>query len=193
MDRKLPPPNLDLPYPLFRSIALRRSARKFSSEPLTREQIGQLLWSCQGITDPVEGFRTAPSAGGIFPIETIAVLPEGLFRYVPADHALDPLAERDIRAALARASLDQQFLAAAPITIAIAADERQIAKRYGERGRRYTYMEAGHIAENLHLAAVAMGLGSVAVGAFDDAAVTRLLDLEAGFEPLYLLPVGKTL
>jgi SagB-type dehydrogenase family enzyme len=191
MERTLPRVQLDSPFPLVRAIALRRSIRSFSSEPISASDLGMLLWSCQGITDEAEGFRAAPSAGGIFPIHTYVILPEGVFRYAPREHALAPMMDRDIRSALARASLDQQFIAAAPLTIGLAGDRRLVSRRYGERARRYLDMEAGHIAQNLHLMAVALGLGSVAVGAFDDNAVSRLLDLSSGFDPLYLLPVGR--
>jgi SagB-type dehydrogenase family enzyme len=191
MERPLPPPRLDLPFPLVRSIAARRSVREFSSEPIAAPDLSLLLWSCQGVTEPQECFRAAPSAGGVLSFEILAVLSEGMYRYLPREHALQPVAERDIRPDLARAALDQRFLAVAPLTVGISADLRPLARRYGERGRRYMYMEAGHIAENLHLTAVALGYGSVAVGAFDDTAVGRLLDLASGFEPLYLVPVGK--
>jgi SagB-type dehydrogenase family enzyme len=193
MERQLPPPRLDLPFPLVRSIAARRSVRQFSSEPISSSDLGLLLWSCQGVTEPREGFRAAPSAGGVLSFEIQAILAEGVFRYLPKEHSLQSVAERDIRPALARAALDQQFLATAPLTLGISADLRPLARRYGERGRRYMYMEAGHIAENLLLSAVALGYGSVLVGAFDDTAVGRLLDLASGFEPLYLVPVGKPL
>ena len=114
-----------------------------------------------------------------------------MFRYIPRDHSLQGTGPLDIRAALARAALDQQFLTAAPLTVAIAADHRALARKYGDRARRYMDMEVGHIAENLHLMAVALGLGSVPVGAFDDPTVNRLLELPSGFETLYLVPVGK--
>ncbi len=193
MERPLPPPRLEHPFPLVEAIRLRRSIRSFSSEPIPPPDLSLLLWACQGITEGGEGLRTAPSAGGIFPFEVFAVLSEGFFRYLPRSHGLEALVERDLRPGLARAALDQQFISAAPLTIAIAADHRLLSRRYGERARRYMDMEAGHIAQNLHLMAVALGLGSVPVGAFEDIAVARVLDLASGFEPLYLIPVGKPL
>ena len=193
MERILPPVRTDLPFPLVQAIAQRRSVRSFSSEPIPKADLSLILWACQGITDPAEGFRAVPSAGAIFPIEVTVVLSDGLFRYVPASHSLAPVTDRDLRSGLARAALDQQFVRAAPLTVAIAGDHRLIARRYGDRARHYLDMEAGHIAQNVHLVAVALGLGSVAVGAFDESAVSRVLELAPGFEPLYLVPVGKPL
>lgn len=191
MDRPLPPVRVDIPFPLVRAIQLRHSVRSFAQESLKPDEIGMILWSAQGIIDPAEGRRAAPSAGGIFPFEILAVLPDGLFRYLPQKHGLQPISGSDIRADLAKASLDQEFIAQAPFTVALIADRPKIAGRYGKRASRYSDMEAGHIAQNIHLMAVALGLGSVPVGAFDDGAVSRLLGLSSEFDPLYLIPVGK--
>ncbi len=191
MERALPPAQLDTSFPLSRAIALRRSVRSFSREPLTDVQIGQLFWACQGITDRGRNLRAAPSAGGIFPFKTYAVLAEGLFRYRPSSHSLRLVSSGDIRGELARAALGQEFVAMAPLTIGLAANSSEVNRHYGDRARRYTDMEAGHIAQNIHLTAVALGLGSVPVGAFDDRAVSRILDLPSNLEPLYLIPVGK--
>jgi SagB-type dehydrogenase family enzyme len=187
----LPRPRRQGPLSLEEAIEQRRSVRKFSGAALTREEVSQLLWAAQGLTGAARRFRAAPSAGATYPLETYVVLPEGLFRYLPEPHALEPRSAEDIRKPLAAAALDQQWVRTAGVVIALAAVPERTTARYGQRGLMYVHMEAGHVAQNVHLQAVALGLGSVAVGAFDDAAVSRVLGLPRGQIPLYLLPVGR--
>jgi len=118
-------------------------------------------------------------------------LPAGLYRYRPQGHALIRVAEGDKRAKLAAAALDQDWLADAPVTIAIAAVYERTARKYRQRAERYVHMEVGHAAQNVHLQAVALDLGTVVVGAFDDADVKRVLTLADNEQPLCLMPVGK--
>ena len=115
---------------------------------------------------------------------------DGLFRYLPAKHSLEKLAGQDLRAALASAAWGQGFVEAAPLTLVFAAEFSRTTNHYGKRGIRYVYMEAGHAAQNVHLQAEALGLGSVAVGAFDDASVSKVLSLPDYLEPLYMVTVG---
>ena len=163
---------------------------------LTLAEISQLLWSAQGITDP-EGRRTAPSAGALYPLEVFLVaggqdeLPAGVYRYRPQGHDLIPVVQGDQRAKLAAAALEQDWLNDAPATIGIAAVYERTARKYKQRAERYVLMEVGHAAQNVHLQAVALDLGTVVVGAFDDAEVKRVLTLAVNEEPLCLMPVGK--
>jgi SagB-type dehydrogenase family enzyme len=113
-----------------------------------------------------------------------------MFRYLPAKHSLEKLADKDLRTALASAAWGQEFVQAAPLTLVFAAEFSRTTGRYGKRGIRYVYMEAGHAAQNVHLQAETLGLGSVAVGAFDDAAVSKVLSLPRNIEPLYMVAVG---
>jgi len=175
---------------LEKAIAARRSWRDFSPQPLTLEQISKLAWAAQG-QEPRNRYRTAPSAGATYPLELFVVSSEGLFRYLPASHSLEKLTDQDIRAALASAAWGQEFIAQAPLTLVFAAQFARTTGRYGQRGIRYVYMEAGHAAQNVHLQAEALGLGSVAVGAFDDAAVSKVLSLPKELEPLYMVVVGR--
>ncbi len=187
----LPSPRLDGVRSLEAVIAARRSVRSFTSQELTLEEIGQLLWAAQGITGPKEYLRAAPSAGGCCPLEFYVCWKEGVWRYRPRGHQLVRHRPEDVRAQLAEAAWNQRFLAQAPVVFAISAVFRRTTHRYGERGRfRYVPMDVGHAAQNLLLQAVALGLASVPVGAFDDAAVARVLALPPEEEPLYLLPVG---
>ena len=185
----LPKPNQDGSMSVEKSMAVRRSRRDFLAQSLTLEQIGQLAWAAQG-QDAGSRYRTAPSAGATYPLELFVVTNEGLFRYLPAKHSLEKLTDQDLRAALASAAWGQQFIEAAPLTLVFAAQFIRTTNRYGQRGIRYVYMEAGHAAQNVHLQAESLGLGSVAVGAFDDASVSKVLALPDYLEPIYMVVVG---
>ncbi len=185
----LPKPNQDGPMALEKAIVSRRSHRDFSSQPITLEQIGQLVWAAQG-QDLHGRYRTVPSAGATYPLELFMVSSEGLFRYLPAKHSLEKLTDHDLRAALASAAWGQEFIEEAPLTLVFAAQFARTTGRYGQRGIRYVYMEAGHAAQNVHLQAQVLGLGSVAVGAFDDDSVSRVLSLPEDLEPIYMVVVG---
>lgn len=187
----LPPPQLKGDMSLEEALAARRSVRKFQPTPLTAEQIGQLCWAAQGISDKARGLRTAPSAGATYPLELYVVTAEGVRRYLPSAHALDSHLADDVREALCRAALGQRCVAQAPAVFVIAADVSRTARKYGDRARRYVDIEVGHAAQNLLLQAVALDLGAVPVGAFDDAEVAKALKLPAEHAPLYLIPVGK--
>ncbi len=182
-------PNEDGPMSLEKAIAVRRSRRDFLPKALTPEQIGQLAWVAQG-QDAGSRFRTVPSAGATYPLEVFVVTKDGLFRYLCAKHALEKLLDQDLRAALASAAWGQEFIEAAPLTLVFAAQFGRTTTHYGKRGVRYVYMEAGHAAQNVHLQAESLGLGSVAVGAFDDGSVSKVLSLPDYLEPIYMVVVG---
>jgi len=186
---KLSEPNKSGSMSLEQAINVRRSRRQFLPKPLTLEQISQLAWAAQG-QDSGSRYRTTPSAGATYPLELFIINDKGMFHYLPDKHSLEKLTDRDLRAALASAAWGQQFIQAAPLTMVFAAQFNGTTGRYGERGIRYVYMEAGHAAQNVHLQAEALGLGSVAVGAFDDAAVSKVLSLPRNLEPLYMVAVG---
>jgi len=185
----LPKPSQDGVKSLEQAIATRRSRRQFSPQTLTPEQIGQLAWAAQG-QDAGNRFRTAPSAGATYPLELFVVTSDGFSRYLPIKHALEKLTDQDLRSMLASAAWGQEFIEAAPVTLVFAAQFSRTTNRYGQRGIRYVYMEAGHAAQNVHLQAEALGLGSVAVGAFDDASVSKVLSLPDKLEPIYMVVVG---
>jgi SagB-type dehydrogenase family enzyme len=180
------------------AIQRRRSIRSYTDEPLTLQDISQLLWAAQGITDPARKFRAAPSAGALYPLEVYLVvgrggvkgLEEGLYHYDPYEHGLRYILTGDLRPDLAEAALGQIWVREAPIVIVITAVYERTTAKYGERGLRYVHMEAGHIGQNLYLQAVARGLGMVVVGAFYDETVQEVLQLPKDHKPLYLIPVG---
>lgn len=186
----LPEPDKVGTYGLEQVINKRRSIREFTDERLNIEQVSQLLWAAQGITEPGRGLRAAPSAGAIYPFEVYFIIPGGVYTYNPVGHTITKVITGDIRSELATASFRQSFIADAPINILLAGLPKKVMAKYSNRGRQYMYIEAGHIAQNVHLQAVALGLGSVPVGAFNDIQVKRLLRLKPGFDPVYLISVG---
>ncbi len=125
-------------------------------------------------------------------MEIYLVTKDGLFHYLAQEHGLERLVKDDLRNSLADAALGQGSISQAGANIVICAVYSRVTSKYGERGIRYTHIEAGHVAQNIHLEAVALGLGSVPVGAFDDAQVKKVLSLPKDNEPLYIIPVGYT-
>ena len=186
----LPEPVLVGRMSLEEALEQRRSIRAFASTPLTTARLGQLLWAAQGITDH-RGFRTAPSAGGLYPLEVYVATAEGSYHYEPHGHRLLVLSQTDTRAALYQAALRQEAVRQAPAVFVITAVYERTAGKYGtERSPRYAHLEAGHAAQNLLLQAVALGLGAVPIGAFEDEAIQKVLGIPADHLPLYLIPVG---
>jgi SagB-type dehydrogenase family enzyme len=176
---------------LEETVARRRSSRDFAQDPIALAAIGQVLWSAAGLTDEANGLRAAPSAGACYPLEVYLVCAQGLFRYRLGDHSLVKVQSDDLRKGLADAAFGQEFIAQAPITLVFAALYDRTTGRYGDRGRRYVHIDVGHAAQNVHLQAVALGLGSVPVGAFDDDQVAAVLRLPKDHKTLYLIPVGR--
>ncbi len=170
----------------------RRSVRDYKKASLTVGEISQLLWSASGKN---LFRRTAPSAGATYPLEIYLVVGEvedlesGVYHYSIARHSLEKMKGEDVRRALCRAALEQRMIERAPISIIIAADYYRTTGHYGQRGVRYVHMEAGHVGQNVSLQAVALNMGTVMIGAFDDRQVKEILGIEE--EPLYILPVGK--
>lgn len=186
----LPKPRAGGAVSVEEAIHKRRSVRSYAKKDVSLEDISQLLWACQGITDERKGLRAAPSAGALYPLEIYLAKKDGLFHYIPESHSLELISGEDLRHQIACASYGQSYVEDAGINIIIAALYERVTSKYGERGIRYTDMEAGHAAQNVFLQAVALGLDSVPVGAFSDASVSKILKLPAGVRPLYILPVG---
>lgn len=188
--RMLPAPAPKGRMSLEETLAARRSVRLFADKPLTLEQIAQLCWAAQGITEPQRGLRTAPSAGAKYPMELYVVSAEGVDHYVPASHAFERHLPGDLRPALQQAAYSQECIRQAPACFVVAADVQRTASKYGDRAERYCFIEAGHIGQNVLLQATASDLAGVPVGAYDDDAVAAKLRLPANLRVLYLLPIG---
>ena len=191
---KLPSPKLDSDFSLEKAISLRRSIRGYAEAPLMLSHLSQLIWAAQGITSP-EGLRACPSAGATYPLEiylaaaSITDLQAGVYHYAGRTHELSLISAGDKRPALAQAALGQSMIEDAPLSIILAAVSARTSRRYGSRAPRYVAMEAGHAAQNVYLQATALGLGTVVIGAFADAEVSRILGLGEA-EPLYIMPIG---
>lgn len=192
----LPSPTTTGVMGVTEAIAARRSVRSFAASPVSLAQAAQLLWAAQGVTDPIGGRRSAPSAGALYPLEAhlIAVrvtgLEPGVYRYAPERHALLDTGTPADPEALAYAALSQESISTAPALLVLTAVFERSTRKYGERGVRYVYLEAGHAAENVYLEAVALGLGTVAIGAFDDERLRSVLGLPPQTRPVYLMPFG---
>ena len=186
----LPKPRLKGNVSVEEAIQKRRSVRNYSVREISIEDISQLLWACQGITDEGMAFRASPSAGALYPLEIYLVKVDGIFHYVNEGHKLEAVSDKDRRGDLAGAAYGQGYVREAAIVIVICAVYERVTSQYSERGIRYTDMEAGHAAQNVFLQATALGLYSVPVGAFTDAAVSKILGLPRDVKPLYILPVG---
>ena len=192
----LPAPCLKGETSLEEAVSRRRSRREFKGSPLTLEQISQILWAAQGITDG-EGRRAAPSAGALYALDlyvaagrqAVGGLTEGVHLYDPEGHALERILEGDVRQTLARLAV-QTFIAEAPVVLIITGEYERTSWKYGDRATRYVHMEAGHAAQNVYLQAEALGLGTVVAGSFQDEAVSQALGLPAGHRALYMMPIG---
>lgn len=196
---------LSLPEPAFRGMILedalqqRRSVRHYSARDMTQAELGQLLFAGQGVTQRIRGrgLRTAPSAGATYPMELYAVvntveeLPRGIYRYVSESHSLIMREQGDFGDPLMRACLGQEWLKTADAVLVITAVTDRIRRSYGDRSIRYIYMEAGHIAQNILLEAVSLGLGGVPIGAFRDGDVNEIMALDGEKETVvYLITLG---
>ena len=179
-------------------LTRRQSRRTFKTTPLSKQQLSQLLWAAYGLRDSVGFKRTVPSAGARLPLtvlactgkDTVEGLGAGIWRYIAERNSLETLFGEDVRSELASAAYHQEFIADAPLCIAVAAAFEKTTSRYGQRGVRYVHIDVGHVGQNIYLQAEALGLGTVAVGAFDDEMVAGALRLSPSLAPLYLMPVG---
>jgi len=190
---KLPQPREKGSISIEETLHQRRSIRDYKRGPLSLDQVSQLLWAASGKN---LFRRTAPSAGATYPLGIYLVAGEveglepGIYHYSPSRNYLEIIKEEDVRSGLSRAALGQEMIEEAPISIIIAADYSRTTGRYGQRGIRYVHMEVGHMGQNISLQAIALSLGTVMIGAFEDQKVKEVLGIEE--EPLYIIPIGKT-
>jgi len=217
-----PQPALELPYPedaaltalpdpaglnfppagLREVIENRRTARHYSAQPLSMEELSALLWLTQGVqrmTRRPITLRPVPSAGARHAFETILLvnrvecLPAGLYRYIATRHALLALnAPADIAEQIRGACLQQDQITASAVTFIWTAVTERMAWRYVERSLRYLHLDAGHVCQNLYLAGEAIGCGTCAIAAFEDEKMNEVLGLD-GIEQfvIYLAALGK--
>ena len=177
----------------------RRSTRSFSPDPLSLDDVSFLLLACTGVQREERGyeFRTAPSAGALYPVETYVVvnnvegLAKGVYHYNIEAHALEELRTGDFAEETVHAALEQKACAEAPVVFVWTAIFDRSKWKYAQRAYRYVYLDAGHIAENLALAATGSGLASCQIGAFFDDEVNHIIGVDGeGESTIYLSVVG---
>ena len=192
----LPPP-----APISRSLTTvldeRRSRRDYTGEPISLEELSALLHAAQGITEPSYPKRAAPSAGALYPLEVyvfvhrVVELAPGIYHYDVLDHALEELTPGDVRGPITRACLDQEHAHTASVVVVLSGVFARTEWKYQGRAYRYILMEAGHVGQNIYLAATGLGLGACAIGAFYDDMLDDMLGLDGEEEAsLYVLTVG---
>jgi len=179
---QLTPPKLKGSISFEEALAKRRSVRQYANRPVEFPLIGQLAWAGQGITELQKGLRTAPSAGATYPIDLYFATPEGLFVYRPQQHSLEQTLTDDVRAVLG--------VPPAPCDIIIAGSARKLTDQFRDKAKTYMLLEAGHIAQNIQLQAVCLGLGSVTIGGIDTRQVARVCRLPRNYEAVYVISVG---
>lgn len=202
---KLPDPHTasSIHDSLRRAIEERVSVRTYSGEPLCLEELSYLLWMTQGIKKMIPGratFRTVPSAGARHALETcllintVTSLEPGLYQYYAPEHSLGRIpAPETIAADITAACCNQEFVLQSAVTFLWIAETERMTWRYSERGYRYLHLDAGHVCQNLYLAAESIGCGVCAIAAFHDQELNTLLhcDGEARFV-IYLAALGRT-
>ena len=199
----LPLPRLRGDVSLEEAMANRRSLRDYLDEPLTIEELSQILWAAYGISETRWGFKTTPSAGATYPLVIYAVLSPGgvvvtkeplapgSYKYDPYTHSLTLVREGDLVDELYEAGLRQSWIKDAPVNLVFTAIYERTTDYYGSRGVRYVHMEIGHAGQNVYLQATALGLGTVAIGAFHDERVAKIIGADPSERPLYIMPVGR--
>ncbi len=190
---KLAEPAFDSEVSIEQAILQRRSVRSYAEERLTLKEVSQILWSAQGITEKNRGFRAAPSAGAIFPLETyiaagnVEGLEEAVYKYDPKTHSLQKVLDGDVIEKLS----GQGSMKTCAFALVITGVYERMEPRYRDRTQRYVHMEAGHAAQNVHLQVISLDLGTVLIGAFIDGQVKQLLNLPENEHPLYIMPIGR--
>lgn len=179
----------------------RHSVRAYADKPVKLSELAYMLWTATGIRKKSDyEFRMAPSAGALYPIETYIIannvegLQKGVYHYDVKQNELEELRLGNFEEDIARAALDQEMCAEAQIVFVLTAIFARTKWKYLQRGYRSIYIEAGHIAQNLALSAVSVGLGSCQISAFYDDEVNAILGIDGQEEStVYLSTVGHPL
>jgi len=195
---KLPGPHLRGDTSIEEALQKRRSVRDYSSSPMELQELSQLLWAAQGVTRD-NFFRTAPSAGALYPVEiyiaagSVKSLKPGVYSYLPGSHSLQNVSGNDVRAELCRASLGQGSVKQGSVVFIISVVYERVTGKYDDRGIRYAHIEAGSVAQNVYLQAVSLNLGTVLIGAFHDERVREVVGMKRNEVPLCVMPLGNVL
>ncbi|GAB4138892.1 MAG: SagB/ThcOx family dehydrogenase [Planctomycetaceae bacterium] len=189
-DIALPAAKVDDGMSLNAALARRRSIREYSKVDLTVEELSQLCWAGQGITQKSSGKRAAPSAGALYPIQLLVVTSKGVYQYDPKSHTLNSRLDGDLRLPLQKAALNQESVGNAPVSFVVTMDVAVTAKKYGKDAQRYCLMEAGHVAQNILLTATSLKLGAVPIGAVYEHKAASALKLPKNLRTVYVIPIG---
>ena len=186
--------------PLGKALLGRRTKRDFAPEGMTLEQLSTVLQLACGVNGKVAAYgythlplRTFPSSGGLqapevyLSIQRVDGVASGLYHYHPQQHALDLLREGEYGQRLRELSLGQPWLETAAVVVAISGYYERLRWKYGERAYRFMCVDAGFLAQNLHLVAEGLGLGACAIAGFADDAVERLYQIDGRDEMVLLL------
>jgi SagB-type dehydrogenase family enzyme len=197
---------IELPEPVLRGMPLeeaitrRRSERVYSEESLKIEELSQILFAAQGITERRSGIelRAAPSAGATYPLEIyvfvnrVNSLAPGVYHYLPSQHAIEMVKSGDYAKSLSDACLGQSMPEQGACSVVMTAVPERTTDRYGERGLNYVYMEVGHVSQNIYLQCTSLGLAVVGIGAFYDEELDRLLGIDCEREmSVFLNSIGR--
>ncbi len=188
---------------LRKTIEERVSLRRYAETSLSMTELSYLLWLTQGIKQVLPKnnitMRTVPSAGARHPFETylsvnrVDGLPAGLYHFVAASHQLEQVRVGEaVNQELTEAAFKQQQVAASTVTFVWVAQPYRTSWRYGSRGYRYLFLDAGHVCQNLHLAAESIGCGLCAIAAYDDDLTNQLLGVDGESQfAIYMASLGK--
>jgi len=187
---KLPPPRYESDVSIEKALLERRSIRSYKEEPLTLNELSQILWAAQGITEPKKGLRTAPSPRAVYLLEVYVLpgnvtnLPMGIYKYQPQSHDLIKIADGDKKAELFKAA-GQAPIKNAPVALVITGLSEKT------QNPAWMYLEAGHAAENIYLQSVSLKLGTVTMGGFKEDEVRKALKFPEKERIIYIMPIGK--
>jgi len=186
----LPSPAYESAMSIERALSERRSIRSYKEEPLTLNELSQILWGAQGITEPTKGLRAAPSPRAAYLLQVYVLpgnvtnLPMGIYKYQPQGHELVKIADGDKKAELFKAA-GQAPIKQAPVALVITGLSEKT------QNPAWMYLEAGHAAENVYLQAVSLKLGTVSMAGFKEDEVRKVLNLPEKERVIYIMPVGK--
>lgn len=200
---------IDLPEPQIKgnmsveqAIHDRRSVRRYTNQSLTLQDVSELMWAAQGITNQTTKFRTVPSGGRTYPLEVylsigrggVKGLNEGVYHYNPFNHSLEQILGNDVRPELSQAANGQPWVKEAPVNIVITGNYQKMIDKYKDEklSTRFVDMEAGHAGQNIYLIAESRNLATVALGSFRDDQVRQVLGIPANEKTLYIYPVGHS-
>ena len=186
----LPDPTVGEGMSVSQALAARRSATAYSPLGLSPEEISQLCWAAQGLTQKRKGLRTSPSARSLFPITVYLVDEEGVLEYRPKSHSLGRIGVGDVRRELAHAAIDQACLERASVIMILAMNQKRMKLEFGPWAERLCLLEAGAIAENVLIEATAIGLAGIPIGAFHPQAVREILGISGRQDPVLMIPLG---